>query len=283
MTIHAYGRRIGIRTNDPKVLERVRALLPPGWEPCYSRLVDHLFSLRVGGVGERVQKYHLLYGGFTLEARSLDLEEVLHALESKMHIWIGEMASNRVFVHAGAVGWRGQAIVIPGASRAGKSTLVSALLRLGASYYSDEYAVLDPDGRLHPFDRPLSIRKDEEGTVWRCGPEEFGGLPPGGPLPVGLVAVTHYRDGATWRPQPLTRGRAVLALLHDTLSARIDPDGAMHVLEKAVESAVLLRGARGEAEEMAEKLLALLDDKAAADHALARRNGPWSPVLAATA
>jgi hypothetical protein len=259
LSVHAYGRRIGIRTNEPAVLERVRALLPPGWEPCYSPLVDHLFSLRVGGVSPRVRQFHLLYSGFTLYARSANLEEVLHALETHLHLYVGESASNRVFVHAGAVGWRGRAIVLPGASRAGKSTLVAALLRLGASYYSDEYAVLDPEGRLHPFDRPLSIRQDDVGSVRRCGPEEFGGRPATGPLPVGLVVVTTYRAGTTWRPQTLTPGRAVLALLHDTLSARFDPDGAFRVLEKAVRPALALRGARGEAAEVAERLLTALD------------------------
>ena len=50
LSIHAFGRRVGIRTNDPGVLDRVRDLLPPGWEPCFSPLVEHLFSLRVGTV-----------------------------------------------------------------------------------------------------------------------------------------------------------------------------------------------------------------------------------------
>src|SRR5436305_1978545 len=88
LSVHAYGRRVGVRTNDPALLDRVEGLLPPGWEPGHSPLVDHLFSLRVGGAaaGARVRNYHLLYGGFTRLARSLDLDEVLHALESHLHL-----------------------------------------------------------------------------------------------------------------------------------------------------------------------------------------------------
>ena len=57
----------------------------------------------------------------------------------------------RVFVHAGVVGWKGHAIVIPGRSRSGKTTLVAELVKAGAEYYSDEFAVLDAEGRVHPF------------------------------------------------------------------------------------------------------------------------------------
>src|SRR5579871_2793500 len=159
ISVHAYGRRIGVRTNQPAVLAVVRDLLPPGWEPCGSPLVDHLFSLRIGGASGRpgVRNFHLLYGGFTLLSRSFDLGVVMRALESHMHLYVGEYASNRVFVHAGVVGWRNRAIVLPGASGAGKTTLVTALLRAGARYYSDEYAVFDAGGFVHPFARRLSI------------------------------------------------------------------------------------------------------------------------------
>ena len=262
ISIHAYGRRLGIRTNDPTVLERVEEVLPPGWEPCFSPLVDHLFSLRVGGLtaGARTKNYHLLYGGFTRHARSLDLDEVLRALESHLHVYVGEYASNRVFVHAGVVGWRGRALLLPGVSCAGKSTLVAALLRAGARYYSDEYAVLAPNGLVHPFARRLSLRARDGTPARRCGPDAFW-RPRAGeePLPVGLVAVTKYRPGVHWRPRVLTQGQAVLAMLEDALPARLDPEGTMRVLQQAVGSALVLKGTRGETDETAAKLLAALD------------------------
>ncbi len=195
LSIHAFGRRIGVRTNEPAVLQRVHELLPPGWEPCGSPLVDRLFSLRIGGAvrDSGVRHFHLLYDGFTLLARSFHLDVVLRALEAHMHLYVGEYASNRVFVHAGVVGWRDRAIMLPGASGAGKSTLVAALLRAGARYYSDEYAVLDPHGLVHPFARPLSIRSQDGSASRRCGPEAFGGRAGETPLPLGLVAIAKYR------------------------------------------------------------------------------------------
>jgi hypothetical protein len=259
ISIHAYGRRVGIRTNEPAVLPRVHDLLPPGWEPGYSPLVEHLFSLRVGAASGRVRGFHLLHGGFTLLARSLDLDEVLRALESHLHLFVGEYAANRVFVHAGTVGWRGRAILLPGPSRAGKSTLVAALLRAGASYLSDEYAPLDAQGLVHPFARRLSIRAADGSPARRCGPEAFGARAAAGPLPVGLVAIAKYRAGAPWRPRPLPPGQAVLALLGDALPARIDPEGTLGVLRQVVAGARVLRGGRGEADETARELLAALE------------------------
>jgi len=261
ISFHAYGRRVGIRTNEPAILDRVQELLPPGWEPCFSPLVDHLFSLRVGGAvpGQRLRKVHLLYGGFKLHCRSRSLEEVLRELESQMQLYVGEYASNRVFVHAGVVGWHNQVILMPGVSCAGKSTLVAALLRAGASYYSDDFAVLDPRGFVHPFARRLSIRGKDGGAARRCGPEEFGGRTGEEPLPIGLVAVAPFRPGSTWRPRSLTAGQAVLALLEHTLRAQLDPEGALRVLQTAVRSALFLKGIRGEADETVEQLLAALD------------------------
>ena len=76
-------------------------------------------------------------------------------------------------MHAGVVGWKGWALVLPGKSGAGKTTLVAELIRAGATYYSDEYAVLDERGRVHPYARPLAVRVDG----WRQRrrtPEWFG-------------------------------------------------------------------------------------------------------------
>ena len=44
-----FGLRVGIRVNKPEILERVRALLPPGWQPAPPPYVHYLYSLRVGG------------------------------------------------------------------------------------------------------------------------------------------------------------------------------------------------------------------------------------------
>jgi hypothetical protein len=96
----------------------------------------------------------------------------------------------RVFVHAGVVGWKGKAIVIPGRSHSGQSTMVAELVRAGASYYSDEYAVFDYRGRVHPFPKDLELRDCGAFRQTRFGVETFGGQTARKPIPVGLMMET---------------------------------------------------------------------------------------------
>lgn len=257
----SYGLSVGVRVSSPAVLDRVIERLPPGWEPGCSPFVDWLYSLRVGSPDPkgRVRTYHLLYWGLSRIARTMDLGEALDALENHLQLSVAELAANRVFVHAGVVGWKGRALLLPGRSFAGKSTLVAALLKAGATYYSDEYAVLDGRGHVHPYPRRLALRQPE-GPPRRVGPEEFGAAAGTAPLPVGLVALTRYQPEARWRPKPLTAGRAVLEMLENTVPAQRAPAAVLHTLEKVAPHCRALKGLRGEAEEAAHHLLRALEN-----------------------
>src|SRR6266516_1994590 len=217
-SLKSYGVRIGIRSNDPAALDRVCRHLPSEWENASSSVVDRVYSILIGGKGPRagVRRLNLLYGDHVQLARSLDLDLVFETLESDLRLFVAELAKHRVFVHAGVVGWKGKAIVIPGRSYSGKSTLVAELVHAGATYYSDEYAVLDSRGRVHPFLKPLEIRNDGDTRQAKVSIDELGGQSGKKPLPVGLVLVSHFQDGAAWRPRRVSPGKAVLELLANT-------------------------------------------------------------------
>lgn len=255
----SYGLRIGLRTNAPTALERAVERLPPGWKYARGAGVRQIFSLWVGGPGKRpgVRHYHLLYRNEARATRTLDLEDALHMLQQEVALYVAERASRRVFIHAGVVSWKGRALLIPGRSHSGKTTMVMALMRAGAHVYSDEYAVLDPQGRVHPYPRPLSVRLPE-GRPDRPDriPLRDGSRPP---LEVAMVALCTYAAAARWRPRRLSPGDAALGLLANTVSARYRPAAAMKVLERVTARAVTFRGKRGEAEEAAQALLKLMD------------------------
>ncbi len=257
LTFNAYGCRIGVRVNDSDVLEQLPAYLPPEWRSDPEPAVDQLYSLIVGGPvrDSNVRRFHLLYTGPARTARTLVLDEALAQLETNVQMYVAEMARRRWFLHAGVVEWQGRAIVIPGRSHSGKSTLVAALLRAGAAYYSDEYAVLDAAGRVYPYARPLSLRQPGDKPPRKVSAATFGAAAGTGPLPVGLVVLTQYRPGRQWRPRPVSPGKSVLSLLQHAVAARRQPAAVLACLKRALRGACVLKGCRGEADVTAEALL----------------------------
>jgi len=254
----AYGVSVGIRVSDRSVLGPVRAVLPPGWKAAAKPTVRRLYSLIVGGATSRpgVRRFNLLYSDAARLSRAQDLQETLGQLEADLEQYIGDRAPRRTFVHAGVVGWNGQAIVIPGRSFSGKSSLVKALVEAGASYYSDEFAVLDERGRVDPYPIPLAIRSERDGAAsMKYRVEQLGGVAGVRPLPVGLVLITRFVSGTRFRPRPVSAGRAVLELLAHTLPARRRPERILDVLSRVVSQALVLRGTRGEAGETARQIL----------------------------
>jgi hypothetical protein len=246
IAVVSHGVSIGLRTNEPDALAALLRRLPPTWKPAGSPRVERLYSFRVGdGPGQGIRRFSLLYQDEMKIARSLEPAAILNTLESEVQLYLAERARGRIFVHAGVVGWPGGAVVIPGRSMSGKSTLVAALVRAGATYYSDEYAVLDARGLVHAYRTPLTLR---DGPA--APPDELPPVVPG-PLPIGLVLLTRYRAGARWRPQRVSPARAGIELLAHTLAARWRPARALSTLARALADALVLKGVRGEARDLA--------------------------------
>jgi len=256
-SLKSYGVRIGIRSNNPTALEEVRKYLPNHCDETSSPIVDRLYSIFIGGEGPRqnIRRFNLLYADHLRVERSLQLDEIFLRFESDFRLFVAELAKGRVFVHAGVVGWDGQAIVVPGRSFSGKSTLVAELVRAGATYYSDEYAVFDSKGRVHPFASPLQIRQEGDFKQTKIDVAQLGGRAGSKPLPVGLVLVTEFRKGARWKPRNLSAGAGALELLSNTVSARRSPGNALDAFDHVVSNAQVVKGARGEAHEVVPYIL----------------------------
>jgi hypothetical protein len=256
----AYGISIGLRANAPEALEQFVERLPPGWRPASSPVVERMYSfIAGGGVRPGLRRFNLLYENAGRLARTLDSDEVLSTFETSLQLFVAEFARRRVFVHAGVVGWNDHAIVIPGRSHSGKTTLVAELVKAGATYYSDEFAVFDLRGHVHPYPKPLALRSAATGKQTPTPVEALGGRAGGAPLPVGLVVASQYKAGARWRPRPQTAGQGLLTLLSNTVSARVRPERDLLVLQRLVTAAPVLQGARGEAKEIVAALLKRLE------------------------
>jgi hypothetical protein len=252
----AYGVAVGVRVNEPGTLEMLRVRLPPGARHQEPRPVSKLYSFHLNrGQGHRgLRRFHTVYSNDRILLRSENEDDLYEEFERDLDSYIAETSTVRFFVHAGVVGWKGYAIVVPGRSYSGKTTLVAEFLRAGAAYYSDEFAVFDRNGYVHSFSRPLGVRVEGHDRQTRKAANEFGRGIADKPLRVGLVILTEYQKSASWRPRVTSPGRGVLELLVNSLSARTNPAGALRFLTRASEKVCFLRGVRGEASEVVRKV-----------------------------
>jgi len=249
IAFEAFGVRIGVATEPAELMEHVTPLLPPGWRNCQPTSVQVAFGILAEGDGS----YRFARDDAPVVV-GVDLDFALLLLDSQIRISVGLHAPNRIFVHAGVVAHQGRAIVIPGLSFAGKTTLVVALIGAGATYYSDEFAVLDEQGLVHPYAKSLSIRERERAQSDH-EVESFGGIAGAEPLRIGAVVFTKYRAGAEWEPTRLSPARGALAMLEHTLPVLERSEESIRAIRRALDGAVLLEGDRGEAGATARQLL----------------------------
>jgi hypothetical protein len=252
IALTAYGVRIGIRCNHADVLEHLIRLIPPNSAPSSSPVVEHIFSIIATNpsTSKGLKRFNLAYVNDSQLVRDFEMGNVLRQVESEMQRLVAEEANMYHFLHAGVIEWAGKAVLIPGRTLSGKSSLVVEFLRAGACYYSDEYAVLDFRGRVHPFPRRLVTRDSEGRTAKEIGAEELGITIGKKPLPVGIVLLTRYRPHANWDPRRLSSAKVIMALLSNSLSARQDPAGAMKMLHKIASSSQAFKSSRGEARQV---------------------------------
>jgi len=294
----AFGLRFGIACHGADLLDQLALRAPPGSKPVAWTSLDREFHVSAvaipplpSGAGEdrappaetppaETTPQHGVHWLYRLDSdgdllvQTVDRDRVLCAFDAALDQFMALHARDRLFVHAGVVGWRGRALLLPGPSLAGKTSLVAALLRQGATYYSDECAVLDSEGLVRPYPRALGIRLP-------CGRRrshsvaDLGVVEGTVPLPVGLIAVTRYAEGAEWAPTTLSPGEIVLALLSNTPGARHRTRFAFEVLTRCAQSACGLESLRGEAEQAAAQLLKRLEQSAPRPRAPAVCLGPY--------
>jgi len=261
LAFEAYGVKIRIFCRRDDLIEeftaRLKTLLPNGTKKLSNRQAKHTFSIR-----SNKKAAYVLFKGKNKITYGNDKDVFFRYFDSQIRLAVAEFAESRVFIHAGVVGWKGKAIMLPAGSFQGKTTLVRELTKLGAKYYSDEYAVLDENGFVHPFPKTLSIRGlIGEYLQVEFPVETFGGVIGVEPLPVGMILLTEFESGAKWHPQTLSEGLGVLEMLSHTIPIRYNPKFSLKVLNKTVNRAIIVKTKRGEAKDFALKLLSFFENK----------------------
>lgn len=248
-----FGVAVTLAASDRELMSLLSAWLPPEWSGQSGGVSP--ISLSVVRLGK--DEYEITRDGQIVGA--WPLEQAIRTFEVSLRHHIAGSAPQHIFVHAGTVACNGRAIVIPGPSFSGKTTLVTALLEAGAVYYSDEYAVFDADGLVHPYPKPISIRTGNP-DLRRVNHDagSLGGSIGTEPVPVGLVVCTQYSTSAAWDPQTLTPGQATLELLTCSYQGEERAGEALSTLGRAMVGAAALQGPRGDTSTVVPDLLARL-------------------------
>jgi HprK-related kinase A len=87
--------------------------------------------------------------------------------------WCAATRANQyVMIHAAVLERDGRALVLPGVTGAGKSTLCAGLALRGWRLFSDEFALIRPgDGALEPWPRPISLKNASIDVIRRWAPD----------------------------------------------------------------------------------------------------------------
>jgi hypothetical protein len=172
-------------------------------------------------------------------------------------------------VHAAAAAGPTGAVLVAGRSGQGKSTLVLGLVRRGFGLLSDDLALLDRAGLVHPYRRAVHVRPASVGLIpelavlrtrprhelgggseWSVRPDEIAPMLGGRLSPATRLAGVVLLDGA---PDPTRAPRirdetpaiAALELLRSTWATSADFAGTLETVAGAVASVPCVRLAVG--------------------------------------
>ena len=159
-------------------------------------------------------------------------------------------------VHAGAVQIGNRALILPGRSHAGKSSLVAELLSRGAAYLSDEYALIDDSGRVHAYPRPILLRNGHTVRTPVLA-RDISALVASTPLPIGWIMELEYQDGVQWKAPSVSQSQGLMILLRHTPHALADAPDLVAKFTRAVAGAVTFTGHRMDAKMAADEILQL--------------------------
>jgi hypothetical protein len=257
--VTCHGVELAVHVNRASVISHVKnivkAALPLPFEAIDPATAKHHIYFQYRRDGQDG-----LFGGPSGENLvGIPRKNSIELLESWIRLRIAEFTPEHVFVHAGVVGWKGRAIIIPGASYSGKTSLTVELIRRGATYYSDEYAVIDKQGLVAPFPKTLSIRGEVNAYTQVEYPfETFGATLGTEKIPIAIVLISKYVPRARWNPKDLALGEGIIEILKNTVSARTNPSLVLSTLSNVGAEARFVRSDRGEARKVVDWLSSVI-------------------------
>lgn len=251
-TINFLGSPIRFLADDIRMPELLGLFLPP----CPVLTAEDAVEIEYSMLQANGNAYIALRNQQQI-ATAQSLLGALQEVITDLQVLIAGKIENRVFIHAAVVAIDGKAIILPGQSGVGKSTITSALIRLGAQYLSDEFALIDSMGMVHPYARYLAIKNPTFG-VKRLSPEAFGALSFEGIAAPKAVVFARFKPSGSNVLIKLSRSELILNCMPHCLGIRSQVPETLASLNALSMRVQGYSAERGEAEEFAKVLLDLL-------------------------
>lgn len=199
----------------------------------------------------------LLINGVQIAAASHAIglvPDLIHQIDESI---IGQLTTLRA-VHAGAVQLGDRVLLLPGRTHSGKSSMVAELLRRGATYMSDEYALIDIEGRTHPYARPLLLRNDKP-VQTPLLPQDCHASIASEPAPIGWIMELDYREPDGWNVVKVPQSHGLLILLRHTPHVLAEAPDLLDKFQRAAADARCYTGTRMDAAQAADEILRLTE------------------------
>lgn len=250
-----------VETSVPAVRTAVRALFRPMLraEPP-AHVVERLHVTEVDGQYgvRRSRRAHHLH---PLPQRAPDLDGLLRLLACyAVDVFVGEFP-DRLWLQAGAVAGAGEAVLVVGGRKTGRSALVTALCEAGWTCLAAETVPIRPTGRVvDPF--PLAVpARPSQGAPSCVVPSP--GFPAG--VPVGAVVFPREDPGATdAQAERVSWDEAALPLLYGLVNLDDHGGGALPPLKDLVERGLVVEVRYADARQAADLIGSLMAGTAAA-------------------
>jgi hypothetical protein len=207
-------------------------------------------------------------GTAPVDAGSLD--QAIEQVETALRTAVFRATTWDLALHAASVGLGESAVLLPGQTGCGKSTLAAALLLRGHSHLTDDLALLSSAAEVRPLPlpvvlkagswpalpalarqlvhRPAHLRGGQKVRYWLPPSEQIARRS----LPVRLIAQPHYRAGARLDVTPMDPLETIATLIAAPLriGRPLQPDG-LAVLARWLEACPAFRLVYGDGEEAA--------------------------------
>ncbi len=200
------GISLGIRSNDPEILNDLKDLMPKGGVPWPQRKVDILLSFLKAKESDRkgVRHYHVVYQDWDRVARTFELDDALNIFARSAQLAKLQNSIQKVYFAGDLLDWEGRRLVIAGPLEA-REQLKPTLVEHGGRVLIEHVIGLDLNGGLG-----CAVAPDFK--------------------PVSADLILLVEAGARRTLSPLTPAEAALQLLVNAHGASRHPHFVMTVL-----------------------------------------------------